>query len=41
VAASTMTVRDGDSPVLVVTGISTNFGACTGVDAGHDLFLAE
>lgn len=35
------TVRDGASPVVVVTGIATNIGPCTNVDAAHDLLQAE
>lgn len=39
--ATSATVRDGASPVVVVTGIATNIGPCTDVDAAHDLLQAE
>ena len=38
---SSTTLSDGGSPVVLVTGIATNIGACTGVDAGQELLQTE
>jgi hypothetical protein len=34
-------LNDTGAPVVLVTGISTNIGPCTIVDAGHDLLETE
>jgi hypothetical protein len=35
------TLSDGGSPVVLVTGLKTNIGLCTGINAAHDLLQAE
>ena len=35
------TLSDGGSPVVLVTGLETNIGPCTGVVAAHDLLETE